>query len=541
MSAALAAGISDPPTSSLDKLMLGLEPYSGPMDEPAIKHLLRRSLTGIGYTDFQLYKGRSLNSILDSLLTKPKDPSPPIVNYTNGSNIIETFVRDGETWVNEPWDNNIEYQRLLSLKTWWIDNMLRDTTITEKMIMFWHNHIPVAMAGVFSGRMGYNYLNTIRKNALGNFRTLIKELTIDPMMLFYLNGNSNDKSAPDENYGRELQELFTIGKGPGSHYTEADVKAAARVLTGWKADYINPKVYWAAYAHDTNDKQFSAFYGNRIIRGRGGDEGKLELDELIDMILSNDECSKFICRKLYRFFVYNEISEFAEENIIVPLSKQFKDGGYEIKPIVKNLLSSAHFFDSQFRYAVIKSPVDYIIGLNKEFGTGFNAEIKTRFQSQMILYYFLITLAQDIGDPPNVAGWPAYYQFPQYDKIWVNTHTSHQRGVHNDVMVYYGYQNNVNVSHIDWIAYVNSYAHPDDPNALIEDIFTRLYDSVPDAVVKKYLKNILLSGQLSDYYWTQAWNDYYYASSDLMKRATLENRLKPFFQYILQMDEYQLT
>jgi hypothetical protein len=246
---------------------------------------------------------------------------------------------------------------------------------------------------------------------------------------------------------------------------------------------------------------------------------------------------------LYRFFVYPEISDWSEENIIRPLADLFIKTDFEIAPVVKALLSSNHFFDPLLRLAMIKSPLDYSIGLNRHFGMRFPSSpggIKSKFQAQTVMYYFLTSFQQDIGDPPNVSGWPAYYQFPQYDRSWISTHTVHQRGIHSDMLVWYGYQMDQGVATIDWPAYTDTLIHPENPNLLIEEVLDRLYDVPVDAEVKKYLKSILLSGQVSDHYWTNAWQEWKSKPNDPMARNTVDIRLKIFYQYILQMDEYQI-
>jgi len=532
------------PGTLAQMLTQDLNPYSGNWNEKEIKHLLRRTLFGTRHIEVQSY--RSLGS-LDRALTHLFDIKPltnlPLVNYTNGDDIKEPSAKDGGTWIHEAWLNEIEYYRLLSLKTWWLDLMLKDQTIFEKMVMFWHNHIPVEMVGIFHARQAFDYLMTLRRYALGNFKQLVKALTVDPLMLFYLNGNQNDKSAPDENYARELQELFCIGKGPDAKFTEDDVKAAARVLTGWKTDYLKPKTVFAPWAHDTQDKTFSSFYNNKVIKGRSGDAGREELDELIDMIVTHPETALFVCRKLYRFFVYPEISDWTEINIIRPLADIFTQNNFEILPVLKTLLGSNHFFDPLLRLAMIKSPLDYSIGLSRHFNMLFPEsppDYKAKYQAQTVMYYFLTSFQQDIGDPPNVSGWPAYYQFPQYDKSWISTHTVHQRGIHSDMLVWYGYQMDHGVAIIDWIAYTGTFNQPENPTILIDEVLARLYDVPVDPEVKKYLKSILLSGQINEYYWTGAWLEWKAKPNDAMVRNTLEVRLKIFYQFILQMDEYQI-
>ena len=186
-------------------------------------------------------------------------------------------------------------------------------------------------------------------------------------MLRYLNGYVNTASAPDENYARELQELFTLGKGPAVQYTEADVRTAARVLTGWRINTTNYTSYFDATRHDTAAKVFSSFYGGKTITGKTGAAGATETDELIDMIFLKDEVSKFICRRLYRWFVYYKIDAAVELNIIEPLAKIFRDNNYEIKPVMRALLQSEHFYDVLNQGCLIKSPVDLIVGHLREF------------------------------------------------------------------------------------------------------------------------------------------------------------------------------
>ena len=146
----------------------------------------------------------------------------------------------------------------------------QDRSIREKMLLFWHNHFATETVDVGNGNLLYKHVNLMRTSALGNFKQLVRDITLDPAMLVYLNGRFNTATAPDENYGRELQELFTIGKESNPNYTEADVKAAAKVLTGWRVDTnLNTfPSYFTSSRHDSTNKVFSSFYNNTVITGR---------------------------------------------------------------------------------------------------------------------------------------------------------------------------------------------------------------------------------------------------------------------------------
>ena len=186
------------------------------------------------------------------LIPIPDDGTLPINNYNfiddEGVAQTDPFVPFGETWINAPnlpTQPNLNYLRIISFKGWWLRKMMKNPmSIEEKMIQFWHNHFATEASAIFDSRLTYRHFLMLRTHALGNFKTLAKAVTIDMQMLEYLNGGQNEVGAPDENYARELQELFCIGKGLNSQYTENDVQEAARVLTGWRIDYDNLNSYF---------------------------------------------------------------------------------------------------------------------------------------------------------------------------------------------------------------------------------------------------------------------------------------------------------
>jgi uncharacterized protein (DUF1800 family) len=186
------------------------------------------------------------------------------------------------------------------------------------------------------------------------------------------NGYLNIASAPDENYSRELLELFTIGKGPGSQYTENDVKEAAKALTGWQINGTTYTSFFNSNRHSAANKTFSSFFNNRVITGRTGTTaGQLELNDLLTMIFNTQECAKFIVRKFYRFFVYYVIDAATEANVITPLADIFRTNNYEIKPVLSTLLKSEHFFDKWNQGCFIKAPADHVIGAVREMNAQF--------------------------------------------------------------------------------------------------------------------------------------------------------------------------
>lgn len=530
--------IPPPPTFSI---LSGLSPYNGTWETEQIAHLLRRTMFGAKNTDIEFFKGMSPTDAVDVLLSNPTIPDPPINDYT--AEAYDPNIPVGQTWVNGPHNYNLITPRTQSLKGWWIGNMLdQERSLQEKMVLFWHNHIPIEFEQVNDPIYGYGYLKTLYEHAFGNFKALMKAITIDPGMLVYLNGRLNNAGAPDENYARELQELYCIGKGPGSEYSEEDVQAAARVLTGWKLQPATTNVFFEPGAHDSGDKYFSAFYNKNVIEGKTGDEGADELDELLDLIFENPETAKHICRKLYTFFVYQNIDEDIEQTIIEPLAQLLRDNDYEIRPVLETLLKSEHFFDPWFRGGMLKSPLEQVIGMAREMHVNFPdaSNYQELFDLRQELHSYLPNMLQNPGDPFSVAGWPAWYQAPIYYKWWITVSTLPKRAEHTDMLLTTGYTSGTTAVKLDTVAYTETLHDPADPIALLDEVIRLFYGIEVADEVKWQLKNILLSGQTSDYYWTNAWYEYLNNPNDPMALNVVQTRLQAFYQSILQLEEYQL-
>lgn len=506
-------------------------------------HLLKRVLFGVKQRDIDLIKGKNLDESLNILLNASSDPLPPVNNY-NDTNFTDPNVPSGQSWVKAPYDGNANGRRITSFKSWWTGLMLnQETSIHEKMVLFWHNHFATETIDINDARYIFKHNALLRTYALGNFKQLVREVTLDPAMLRYLNGYLNNKNSPDENYARELQELFTLGKGPKSNFTESDVKAAAKVLTGYTVNATTISSSFDPNRHDTSNKQFSAFYKNTVINGQTGANGALETDLLLNMIFQQEEVALYICRRLYRFFVYYEIDEATEVNVITPLAKVFRDSNYEIKPVLKALFSSEHFYDPINRACMIKSPVDLCVGLCREFNIQFPEAADT--VNQYYMHDYIRTQAsnmqQNLGDPPTVAGWAAYYQEPQFHELWINADTLPRRNQFSDTMIGNGYTRNGKKISIDILSFVNSLPEPADPNKLINDSLMIIFSIEVATSVKDFLKSILLSGQSTDSYWTAAWQTYKNNTSITANKTIVLTRLQSMFKYIMNLPEYQLS
>lgn len=526
---------------------MGLVPYAGVWSKKEVQHLLKRTMFGSTSTDIDFFATLSLQQAVSQLLNPTASlPNPPINDY-NSPTFIDPAVAAGSTWVNNPTaDGTINSYRRSSFKKWWTGLMInQDRSIREKITLFWANHFATETNDIGTSHYVYWHHNLLRQNCLGNFKQLVKAVTIDAGMLRYLNGYLNTASAPDENYGRELQELFTLGKATTVQYTEADVKQAAKVLTGWRINGTTFTSYFDPNTHDKTNKQFSAYYSNTIISGKNGSAGASETDDLIDMIFAKEDVSKFICRRLYRWFVYYNIDSYAEFNIIEPLAQLFRQSNYDIKPVLSTLLQSQHFFDAQNKGCLVKSPVDFVIGCLRESKVIFPdavTQYADAYGMYNYIYGWLTSMGQNIGDPPNVSGWPAYYQAPQFHELWINSDSLPKRSRFTDTMILNGYTRNTKKIIVDAVAFAKTLPNPSDPNALINDLLAIIYTVPLSVSTKQTIKQqILLSNQVTDSYWTIAWIAHTNNPADMAAYNIVNTRLKQLLQYLMNLPEYHLS
>lgn len=523
----------------------GLEPYQGAWTRAEAAHLLRRTMFGHGKADLDKAISLGLSGTVNALLDVPlAPPDPPLV-----TSATETTIPVGSTWVDQPYIGERAYERSRNLQAWWMGLLLhQNLSIREKMTLFWQNHFATEWRVVDDPHHLYRHLAKLRANCLGGFRTLVREVTLDPAMLRYLNGNTNTKSSPNENYGRELQELFTIGKGPEiapgnyTNYTEDDVKAAARVLTGWHDVRDNATAEFRPNLHDASDKVFSKAYGTAVVRGRSGADGALEVDDLIDLILSKNETALHLCRKLYRYFVYYVIGQDVERNVIAPLAQLLVDSGWSIKPVVDRLLRSAHFYDLANRGCCIKTPLDLVVGSLHLFGSTLpgSSDLALRYQVWLALQDQSASMQQELLSPPNVAGWPAFYQEPVYYEAWISSDTLPRRVQFTDrCMGAKGYQIGTWYLLADVVAMASTVSDPADLAVLVSELAEFVLPVPITEKQKTYLQGILLGGS-PDYEWNKNWIAYRAAPSDATKRSVVESRLRSLLKAMAAMAEFQL-
>jgi len=268
----------------------------------------------------------------------------------------------------------------------WFDKFTEaEFTLREKMALFWVGHFA---ARITNPTFALNYLNTIRQHALGKFPDLLRAMIRDAALLQFLNNNLNRKSNPNENFARELMELFTLGRG---NYNETDVKEAARSFTGW--GFTREGTFLIReHDHDNGNKTFL------------GETGNFDGIDIANIILKKKECSVFIARKIYTFFV----NDLPDEKIIKDLAHDFFNSGYDLEKLMQNIFSSNWFYDEKNIGSKIKSPIELMGGMTRDF--------KIRFNNPVVQFQVMKVLGQVIFYPPSVAGWPG-------GKNWIDSST----------------------------------------------------------------------------------------------------------------------
>ncbi len=520
----------------------GLDPYSGTWDQTTARHLLKRAMFAPNAKQIAQAVADGLELTLEKLFAPSPDPGLPL-NYNEQN---DPNVPIGSSWVNAAITQGLNYPQR-SVRAWQLSLYLNEgVSLKEKMTLFWHNHFVTANANI--AKLTYQYISFLRDNAFGNFRTLVEGMTVNPLMLQYLNGNENTKGAPNENYARELMELFTIGKGveagPGDYtnYTEQDIKEIARALTGWtinnqalqNAGPIPPAVF-RPNRHDTGTKTLSYRFGSAVISNLGDQEYK----KVIDIILAQDEVSRFMARNLYRWFVYYNIDDDIESNVIEPLAAVLRGSNYEIQPALTALLSSEHFYQENAIGAMIKSPVDFTMSTIKPFEVEINFNLNQTYQLWLALHGVDTALQQDVFTPPDVAGWKAYYQDPVFYRIWINSVTLTIRRALSDGMA----SGQIDVFQRPWgidvLKVVDGIQDSVDPNIMIQALIDLLLPYQLTDTQLAYLKEVLIPG-LPDFEWTVEYTAYLNNPTDEVIRKGVENRLRALFIAIMALPEFEL-
>lgn len=372
-----------------------------------VHHLMNRIGFGATPDDVGAMLDRSPEQVVTPLIrTTPEPSSSP--DLSDVVELEQTFIRErfrrgrrNRSRRERPDRNDPEirqrvrqirqanFRGVRDIATWWFKQMLHSpNSLHEKMTLFWHNHFTTSFLDVRRAVFIYNQHMLIRRHALGSFGAFLLDISRDAAMLEYLDNAQNRKEHPNENYARELLELFTMGEG---HYTDQDVKEAARAFTGWTHDPFGRFVFREAW-HDGGTKTFL------------GRRGRFNGEDIIDIILEHPQTARFIVTKIWRTFVHPE----PDPDIIEPFARAFRESDYNIGKLVHLIFTSDAFYRPENRGMIIKSPVEFVVGTLRRMNVDFPA--------MESLWDLTGILGQRLFFPPTVAGWPG-------GRLWLSSST----------------------------------------------------------------------------------------------------------------------
>ena len=542
--------------------MASLNPLSGALGHRRAAHLLRRA--SFRYTKQRIDELAAMTAAdaVAALLTlHPLQLDQPV--YGAGA----------VTWINPPGGtdpaDDDELQRYIM--GWWLNEALNDPGIGHKMSFFFHQYM-VVQIGTLRNANYFDYLGLMRWGALGNFKQLATKLALDNCMLRYLNNDQNFKDNPNENFAREFFELFTIGTGeaagPGDYtkYREDDISEAARAFTGFnrtvRGQTIDPDTQLPAGRgipgqHDFDPKTFSNRFGNVTLASGGDSETDMlnELNAFVDMVFAQEETARNFCRRLHRYFVTRPITDEIENEVIAQLAQTFRSNNFEIKPVLQSLLASEHFFDAddddpadESLGALIRPPLELALHSISFFDVpvpdpmSANADHYLAFWNGGVINRMLGQAGLELFFPPDVAGYPGYFQVPIHNRMWFNSATIIAR-YKLPQMLLTGTQvlggssesigTQVNVA--AWMRDSNVVSDPSDSYILVKELLKYLFPEEPDNDRFAYFHDTIFLDQLPTADWTYEWQNFVGSGNDSEVKIPLQRLVNA----LMYAPEYQ--
>lgn len=550
--------------------MASLAPLQGTLGKQRAAHLLRRVSFRFTKTKVNQLAGMDASTAANLLLTPPpyyltepiySDATNPSIQWMDPAYVLPEDL-EGKDFLLRPW-----------VISWWISEAYEDPGAMHKMIMFMHQY-NIVSSTAFRSTHFYDYLQLLRWGAFGNWKKFAYKLIFDNCMLRYLNNTSNTASNPQENFAREFLELFTIGKGPQAgpgdytNYTEDDIVAAAKVLTGCRTQgdrtIIDPETgiptgRYAAGVHNWEAKTFSNRFQNFTIPASTTQTVTVmtqEINSFVNMIFAQDETAKNFCRRLYRYYVNEKITEEIENDIIVPLANTLRDGNYEIKPVLKLLFSSQHFFNEDNASSVenliggvIKPPMENVLQSVSFFGLALgdgttNPQLRFRFFYNNVANRMLPLAGFPIHVPGDVAGYPAYYQTPDFSHGWFNGSTVIARYklpamlLTGKQLIGGGNPNNLIGAKLDMVTWTKNsgfFTDPVDSYLLVQELLQYMLPKEVDEDRFNYFYNTIFLDNLPPADWSYEWENYLATNNSSEVRIPLERLVNA----IMYSQEYQ--
>lgn len=474
---------------------LGWVPYSGPFGPDQASLLLNRCVYGARFEEIESAAASGLDATLDGLLTTSLPPVP-------GAWVSEP-IPDTDGWTQAQFDSldALYDARREYIRYWWNERIAYGPAdITESMTHFWHDHFATRADVVWVPQSAWLQTDLFRRHATGNFKTLVRQICTDPAMLIFLDGAWNEAGYTNENFARELLELFTMGEGSG--YTQQDVEEVSRACTGWKTDGVN--AFLVPWLHDETPK---------TILGQTGNWG---MNDVVRILFEQPATSRYVVRKLYQWYV----GQYPAESDLNLLSDLFRRSNFEIRPVLETILRSRHFYEPQFRGAIVRDGVDFYAGQIRRFHvTGYQPAVSLNEWQRYWTDWQMWDYGHMLFYPPNVAGWPGY-------RAWINTTTMPLRKLYAGMVLDADMYGNPLGFGIDVVAEAERFSNPNSADALVTDLARLCFAMPPSATLKARLLDALLAGASPN-----EWS---------MNRPDAADRLHNLFLFAMRTPDYQL-
>ncbi|WP_034229546.1 DUF1800 domain-containing protein [Aquimarina pacifica] len=461
------------------------------LTDKQIQHLYWRCGFGISSPKLKVLRNLSKDKIIDQLFEESQHASMLSMDFSFLQKDKKSLTREEKKELRK-----LRNQKMFELNHLWIQQLIHGKeTLREKMTLFFHDHFSVRLK---SPRACLHLNNVIRKHALGNFGEMLMEVSKSPAMLLFLNNRQNKKNSPNENFAREVMELFTLGRD--NRYTETDIKEAARAFTGW--NFNKEGVFsFRTKQHDFGVKTFL------------GNTGNFTGEDIIKILLKEKQTARYLTQKIYRYFVNDTINP----KHIATLTETFYNSNYNLETLLRKIISSDKFYSTKNIGSKIKSPVELIVGISKSFDI--------HYEDPKVLLYLQRVLNQMLFFPPNVAGWPG-------GKSWIDNSTLMLRLKLSSVVLNNGV--------IEWHESKNE---PETVIAMRQEHYRKVTSKIQKKVKAQPNWDIFLN--------TLETNDKNYIASlvlqpkpskgaELMIANSSNNTIKNFVIELLSLPEYQL-
>ena len=488
-----------------------LAPYAGPWTAREATHLIRRTHVGAARADVvaALVRGSApaaAAALVDDAKARPLPDTPSWAGRV---------TTDGAT----------NTTRLYQWQRAWYAEMV-EGGLREKMLLFWHDHFATGHPVYYHAAYAVDYLSFLRAGALGPLRPLVEGIGKRPAMLVFLDNDTNRVGQINENYGRELLELFTMGQvGPDGrdNYAQADVRAAARALTGWVENAAQVRCDFDASRYDGGVTELLGV----PVASLGTGAGAYGYDEVVEVIFQHraEAVAHFLAGKLYAWFVH----PVPNAGVVAALAEQLRSTGFDVGAAVEALLASAHFYDAAVVGARIKTPVELVLGLARELEIPASQSVLERTRTTTAL------LGQEVLNPPSVEGWAGYDDPLEY-RSWITTGTiPERRGVADDML--YGGDG---FAPFDPLPLVERLSDVSDPYRIAADLAAHLLAPPLSAAATDALATQTLLDGVPESYERRERKSFWIEIA-LTSEASARDRLRALLSHLVNLPEYQLV